>query len=88
MAVMEELGFYPEIVPRVKDKLTAINAARGKFANCDFDEQGCEVGLKRLRMYRKEFDETRGVWRDRPRHDDASHGADSFLTFATGYEPV
>jgi len=85
MAVMEELGFYPEIVPRVKDKMSAINAARGIFAQCDFDEAGCEVGLKRLRMYRKEFDETRGVWRDRPRHDDASHGADSFLTFATGY---
>ena len=84
-AVMDELGFHPEFVPRVQNKLTAINAARGLFASCDFDEQGCEVGLKRLRMYRKEFDEKRGVWRDRPRHDDASHGADSFLTFAMGY---
>ena len=24
----------------------------------------------------------RGVWKDRPRHDDALHGADAFLTFA------
>src|ERR671917_160415 len=23
-----------------------------------------------------------GLWKDRPRHDDASHGADAFLTFA------
>jgi hypothetical protein len=22
------------------------------------------------------------VWKDRPRHDDASHGADAFMTFA------
>ena len=37
---------------------------------------------------RKEWDEDRGVWKDRPRHDDASHGADAFLTFAySGYQP-
>jgi hypothetical protein len=29
-----------------------------------------------------------GVWKDRPRHDDASHGADAFLTFAcSNYQP-
>jgi hypothetical protein len=28
------------------------------------------------------------VWKDRPRHDEASHGADAFLTFAcSGYTP-
>jgi hypothetical protein len=28
------------------------------------------------------------VWKDRPRHDDASHGADAFLTFAcSNYMP-
>ena len=27
----------------------------------------------------------REVWRDRPRHDDNSHGADGFMTFACGY---
>ena len=28
------------------------------------------------------------MWKDRPRHDDASHGADAFLTFAcSGYQP-
>ena len=28
------------------------------------------------------------MWKDRPRHDDASHGADAFLTFAcSGYRP-
>ena len=40
--------------------------------------------LKRLAHYRKEMDDVRGVWKDRPRHDDASHGADAFLTFACG----
>ena len=42
----------------------------------------------RLRAYRKEWDEGRGVWKDRPRHDEASHGADAFLTFAcSSYTP-
>ena len=45
-------------------------------------------GLRRLRACRKEWDEIRGVWKDRPRHDDASHRADAFLTFAcSGYQP-
>ena len=43
---------------------------------------------RRLRAYRKERDESRGVWKDRPRHDDASHGVDAFLTFAcSNYTP-
>jgi len=29
------------------------------------------------------------VWKDRPRHDDASHGADAFLTFdCSSYQPL
>jgi hypothetical protein len=46
------------------------------------------LGLRQLRAYRKEWDESRGVWKDRPRHDEASHGADAFITFAcSGYTP-
>ena len=46
------------------------------------------MGLQRLRAYRKEWDESRGVWKHRPRHDDDSHGADAFLTFAcSNYQP-
>jgi hypothetical protein len=69
--------FYPTVVERPRNKLEAISAARCAFASCHFDEQSCALGLKRLRAYRKEWDEDRGVWKDRPRHDDASHGADS-----------
>jgi hypothetical protein len=31
------------------------------FARCQFDEQGCSLGLRRLRAYRKEWDESRGA---------------------------
>jgi hypothetical protein len=86
--VMSSLGFHPNVVMRPRSKLEAIAAARTAFARCQFDEQACDLGLRRLRAYRKEWDESRGVWKDRPRHDDASHGADAFLTFAcSSYKP-
>jgi hypothetical protein len=72
----------PRIVQRPINKVEAISTARAIFPRCQFEEVGCSVGLKRLRAYRKEWDGERGVWKDRPRHDDASHGADAFMTFA------
>src|SRR3990167_1166773 len=83
--VMDKLKFKPKFVERPKQKMDAIEAARAVFARCQFDEAGASEGLKRLRAYRKEWDEERGVWRDRPRHDDASHGADGFETFACSH---
>jgi hypothetical protein len=80
--VMSGLGFHTTIVERPRNQLEAIAAARTAFARCQFDEQGCDLGLRRLRAYRKEWDESRRVWKDRPRLDEASSGADAFLTFA------
>jgi len=82
LSVMSGLKFSPIIVQRPQNKLEAITAARGIFVRCQFDQAGCSVGLKRLRAYRKEWDDLRGVWKDRPLHDINSHGADGFLTFA------
>ena len=63
----------------------AIAAARTIFPTCQFDESACDLELKRLSHYRKEWDDE---LKDRPRHDDSSHSADAFITFAcSGYEP-
>jgi hypothetical protein len=80
-----ELKLKTRIVPRmgVDD---GINAARAVFAHCEFDEEACSEGLKALRSYRKDWDEERSTWKDKPRHDWASHGADAFRTFATQYK--
>lgn len=83
----EKYGLRPIIVDRASNKVEAIEAARQVFASCDFDKEGCDLGIKRLRHYRKEWDDMREVWKDRPRHDDNSHGADGFMTFATGFQP-
>lgn len=87
LGVASNQGIRPRIVQRPVNKVEAISTARAVFPRCQFDEIGCSVGLKRLRAYRKEWDEQRGVWKDRPRHDDASHGADAFLTFACSRIP-
>ena len=87
MGVAEELGYTPIIVSRAANKMEAIDQARKMFPNCDFDEVGCSQGIKRLKHYRKDWDDTREVWKDRPRHDDNSHGADAFMTFSSGWVP-
>lgn len=87
LGVLESLKFKPNIVSRSASKMESIEAARGIFPRCQFDEAACSVGLKRLRMYRKEWDELRGIWKDNPHHDEASHGADAFQTFASSGIP-
>jgi hypothetical protein len=70
-----------EIVPRVSTTAAGIQATRNQFASCWFSEEGCKDGLARLANYRKQWDKTRGCWRDEPLHDDNSHGADAFRQF-------
>ena len=81
----EKHGLRPQIVERPAVKMDAIDAARAIFPSTDFDKEACAQGIKRLRHYRKEWDDSREVWKDRPRHDDNSHAADAFMTFACGW---
>lgn len=89
MVVMGRLGFKPTIVDRTPDKVEAIRVGRRKFGQVAFDENGCKEGLKRLKAYRKEWDDKRSVWRESPHHGPESNGADAFLTFAqSGHTPM
>lgn len=81
------LGLYPlTIVKRTKSVNDDIQAVRNILPLCKFDEEKCKIGINHLDNYRKEWDDKLGTWKDKPRHDDASHGADSFRMFATGYK--
>lgn len=70
-----------QVVPSVGID-TGIEAVREILPLCVFDEQKCEEGIKMLEAYRKEWDDKRGCWKDRPYHDNTSHGADAFRMFA------
>lgn len=73
----KSLGIEFIIVPqhRVDD---GIQAVRNAFHRCYFDESRCAKGLAALQNYRKEWDERLGCYKNRPLHDWASHGADSW----------
>lgn len=75
------------IVPRVARKRDAINAARNVLPQCWFHGDNCDLGLKRLETYRKEWNEALGVWSENPVHDQASHGSSAYEQFATGWKP-
>src|SRR5690606_7769808 len=82
MVVMSRLNFRPTIVQRTMDKSEAIRMGKRFMAKAAFDVDGCKEGLARLKRYRKEWDEKRGVWKDKPHHGPESNGADAFLTAA------
>lgn len=82
-----EMGLRPvTIVPRTKSVNDDIQAVRNTLPLCEFDKEKCSQGIRHLDNYRKEWDDRMGVWKDKPRHDEASHGADAFRTFVKGYE--
>lgn len=85
--IAQEIGIRPAvIVPRIPSEKVGIEASRAYLAKCWFDESRCTDGIKALDNYRKEWDDNLGVFKDRPRHDWASHGYKAFETAAVNYE--
>lgn len=85
--IARSLGYDFEIVTRTPDKQNSIQAVRTKLPECEFDEASCDEGIQHLESYSREWDGNYSVWKKHPRHDEHSHGADAFMTFADGYAP-
>lgn len=49
---------------------------------CYFDENKCAQGIVHLDNYKRKWDKADSMWMKEALHDEASHGADSFRTFA------
>ena len=73
----DALGVRMWVVPATSQQ-NGIEAARKTLERTWFDAVRCEQGLEALRQYQFEFDPDRKIYRDKPRHDWASHGADAF----------
>jgi hypothetical protein len=86
--IARDLGFVFQRVERTADKRNSIQAVRTKLPECEFDEQGCSSGVAHLEAYSRDWDDRLGVWKSQPRHDEHSHAADAFMTFADGYAPA
>ncbi len=84
--VAEDLGIRPIRIVPAAPLGDGIQAVRSLLPRCWFDEQACANGLQALQAYAREWDGARQMFRDRPRHDWASHAADAFRTGAMGLE--
>jgi len=57
---------------------------RNLLPRCWIDAEKCAKGLAALKAYRREFDEKRKIFHDRPLHDWSSHAADGLRYLALG----
>lgn len=80
---LQSLGVRPRIAPKLSVE-DGINAVRRILPRCWFDQDKTAEGVKALRQYRREWDDKRKVFYERPLHDWASHPADAFRMLAVG----
>ena len=78
------LGCRPLTIVNTPDLLGGIQQTRGFLQTCWIHEENCAKGIVRLENYSKEEDTVNGGWKDKPKHDDNSNGADALRTLAQG----
>ena len=81
---LKRLGRHPRVVAghTLED---GINAARETLPRCWFDRERCQVGLRALRHYQRDWDSERHCFDEKPRHDWTSHAADAFRYLALAW---
>lgn len=77
--VMRDLGYQVKVVERGLIN-PGIEQVRQALDKTEFDEEHCSDLIRAMKAYRHEWDEERGVFRDKPLHNWASHPADMVRT--------
>jgi len=85
MEMLEESGLEVKIAPRMGLD-DGIQAVRRLLPRCWFNVPQVQNGLNCLRNYRRDYDEKRKIFYERPLHDWSSHGSDSFRYLALGLD--
>jgi hypothetical protein len=83
LEMLQEAGLNIQVARRmgVDD---GIQAVRRILPRCWFNVPRVKIGLDCLRNYRREYDEKRKIFYDRPLHDWSSHASDAFRYLAIG----
>jgi len=76
------LGVRPIKIHEKNTPLDGINQARLVFPRFWIDDTKCQGLLDALANYRADYDEKKRTFKDEPRHDWASHGADALRLLA------
>ena len=85
LEMLEEAGLEIKIAPRMGLD-DGIQAVRRLLQRCWFNVPKVQTGLNCLRNYRRDYDEKRKIFYERPLHDWSSHGSDSFRYLALGLD--
>ena len=78
---MWDAGVKASVIPSTS-QMNSIEATRLTIERCWFNEELCAKGIECLRQYQFEFDEDKKTFKNKPRHDWTSHGADAFEIIA------
>jgi hypothetical protein len=85
LEMLEDSGLEVKIAPRMGLD-DGIQAVRRLLSRCWFNVPKVQIGLNCLRNYRRDYDEKRKIFYERPLHDWSSHGSDSFRYLALGLD--
>ena len=76
---VRDMGFKTDIIKKSENELVDIEMLRSLFTRLYFDQSRCSEGIKAVENYRKEWNEKKGCFRERPFHNWASHGTKSLI---------
>lgn len=76
---VRDMGFKIDIISKSANVLVDIEMLRAFFPRLYFDQNRCTEGIKAVENYRKEWNEKKECFRERPFHNWASHGAISLI---------
>lgn len=85
LEMLQGAGLNVDVLPRLSVD-DGIQSVRRLLPKCWFNMPKVRQGVDCLRNYRREFDEKRNVYYEKPLHNWASHGADALRYLAIGLD--
>jgi len=83
----QALGYTSRITPELSLQ-DGIQALRMALPRMWFDREKCKDGIEALKLYRREWDSDKKVFRDKPLHDWTSHAADAARYMALSWREL
>jgi hypothetical protein len=87
LGIAERFGINFTVVAK-DDIADGIQAVKLKLSLLKVDKANCPEFLRRIRAYRREWDDDKQIFKDAPKHDWASHAADALRYWAVHPDPV
>lgn len=82
-------GFRGVTCAKMQKVQEGIDTVRGQFSTFYYDQNKCEVGIKHLENYKRDWDDEKKVFMKQPKHDQHSHASDALRTGAVaGFGPL